>query len=109
MSELGKIRATNFFSVLAIALALLVGLNGDSRPGAAAGESIEVCAITKGALCDDATGQAVVTAAQRVTNAFSNAAPFPNASVPIAGDEDVASLGAMTVAARPWTAVRSIT
>lgn len=102
MSELEKIRATNFFSVLAIALALLVGLQGDARPGAAAGESIEICAITKGSLCDDAAAPVVRTATDAVTDAFTDVA------TPLAGDATVASLGTMTVSARPWSPVQSI-
>jgi hypothetical protein len=54
MSELEKARAASLLSVITIALVVLSVLKSDLAPGTPARESIEVCAASKGALCDDA-------------------------------------------------------
>ena len=59
MSDVEKIRAANFLSIITIALVMLVALQErDARLAAPARETIELCAITKGALCHDATDSA---------------------------------------------------
>lgn len=54
MSDLEKARAATLLSIIAIVLAVLSAVRGDAGFGPAR-ESIEVCAASKGALCDDAT------------------------------------------------------
>src|SRR5688572_27858747 len=59
MSDVEKIRAASFLSIITIAPVLLVALQErDGRIAAPARETIELCAVTKGALCHDATGSA---------------------------------------------------
>ncbi len=59
MSELEKIRAASFLSILTIALVVLAVLQARGPEVATpARESLEVCAASKGALCDDAVAPA---------------------------------------------------
>lgn len=92
MSELEKVRAASFLSVLTIALVVLSGLRQDTGFAAPARESIEVCAVTKGALCDDAAP------AHRAQGAGApvRVSDATRASAPIAG-EPIADLGSITV------------
>jgi len=83
MSEAEKIRAVSLVSVIAITLALMVSLQGRTAQFQVPVRSaLEICAASKGAVCDLPANQAL-------------AAPIRHANVP------VSELGAMIIVASP--------
>ena len=67
MSDIEKVRAGSFLSIITLLLVVLVAWQErDTRVAAPARDSIELCAITKGALCHDATPSAEPVVAGKV-------------------------------------------
>jgi len=104
MSELEKIRAASFLSILTIALVVLAVLQARGPEVAApARESLEVCAASKGALCDDAVAAPTQHAREEVPAALGQTvvAAQRDATMLAAARAPVGFLGEMTVVADP--------
>lgn len=98
MSELEKIRAISFLSILTITLIVLFALQSSSvAPASRASEALQLCATSKGALCPDPGIASVHSTrgahAKRIGLNVSTPQPTPIAF------NDAPALGQMTVVA----------
>jgi hypothetical protein len=93
MSDVEKVRAASFLSIITIVLVVLVAMQErDARVATPARETIELCAVTKGALCHDA-----VESAERVV--VREQAPVELGQMVVVGERLLPQLVAATDAA----------
>lgn len=104
MSELEKIRAISFLSILTITLIVLFALQSRTdAPTPSAPEALQLCAISKGALCPDPSLGGVHSGAgnaraKRGALIVTSVQPTPTGYL-VSGDAPVSMLGEMTVVA----------
>lgn len=101
MSELEKMRAISFVSILTITLIVLFAVQSRSVAPVSPAEALQICATSKGALCPDpslggAHSAARDTRAKRGALIVTTPQPTPVALI-APGDAPVAVLGEMTV------------
>jgi hypothetical protein len=100
MSDLERNRAITFLSLLGVTLLALIGLQSDFVPQARPGDALQLCAVSKGALCDEAapieaSKHALQHDAAELGHMLVTAPRTVSPSTPA-----VADLGTMTVTAR---------
>src|SRR5262245_55809365 len=102
MSEQEKIRAIQFFTLLGAVLLVLFSLQSSDFSASQGRDPLEVCAASKGAICDDPASpehRLAIRGAEKVGQVL-ECAPKPDTQ--LSASPDTQLIGTMTVTATRW-------